>query len=248
MRLKRIGLAVLSLGLLAPGLAAAQQTNWLVAPYIWASDVGWDISSRGSGSVAFSDLVDKLDGAGIVRVEYVQDTFGLTFDYVGISLSDSRRISTPGPGPIDIDIRSGVDMTVFEGGAFWRPSRTDSGFDLLAGLRNVDVDTNLIVTPGDTQPQRFDADSSFTDLYVGARYLHRFTQTWDAVIRADYGFGGSEGALNIVVGLGWRSAGTFGMALAYRHLSFDIDQRIAGEPTTNEFDFKGPALGFLFRF
>jgi hypothetical protein len=248
MRIVKIGLAFLVLGMLTPVTALAQQANWLVAPYIWASDVGWDISSRGSGNVAFSDLVDKIDGAGIIRVEYVQEAFGLTFDYVGMSLSDGRRITTPGPGEIDIDIRAGVDMTVFEGGVFWRPSRTDSGVDVLAGLRNVDVDSNLIVTPGDTQPQRFDTDSSFTDVYIGARYLHRLTEAWDFSIRGDYGFGGSDGALNVVAGVGWRSRGTFGMTLAYRHFTFDVDKRIEGEPATNEFDFTGPALGFLFRF
>jgi hypothetical protein len=38
------------------------------------------------------------------------------------------------------------------------------------------------------------------------------------------------------------------MSLAYRHLTFDLDQKVEGEAVTNEFGFSGPLLGFLFRF
>ena len=67
-------------------------------------------------------------------------------------------------------------------------------------------------------------------------------------MRGDYGFSGSDGALNFAAGVGWRSQGNFGMSLVYRYLSFDFDQRVDGEPATSEYTFSGPALGFLFRF
>ena len=137
---------------------------------------------------------------------------------------------------------------MFESGVFYRPSATDTGFDVIGGIRYTDTDTNLIVTPANTQPQRFDTGDSFTDVYVGARYLHRFNETWDFSVRGDYGFGGSDGALNLIAGVGWRSSGYFGLHLVYRHLAFDFDQRVDGEPATSEFDFSGPALGFMFRF
>jgi len=234
--------------MLVPGFAAAQEGEWLVAPYIWAADVSWDLSSRGDGTVAFSDIVDKLDGAALIRIEYVRNKIGFTFDYVNMSLSDRTNISTPGPLPVSIDIRAEVDLTNFEAGVFYRPSATDSGVDFLAGVRDTNIDSTLLVTPINTQPQRFDTGKGFTDIYLGARYLHRFSEAWDFSIRGDYGFGGSDGALNLMAGVGWRSRGAFGMSLAYRHLAFDLDQRVEGEPVTNEFDFSGPALGFLFRF
>lgn len=248
MKIRRSGFAVLVTVLLLPGITAAQEGDWLVAPYLWASDVGWDLASRGSGSVAFSDLIDKVDGAGLIRIEYARNKIGFTFDYVGMSLSDRRRISTPGPVPVDIAIRAAVDATIFEAGAFYRPSATDNGIDVIAGIRETDVDSNLIVTPAMTQPQRFDASDSFTDLYLGARYLHRFNSTWDLSIRGDYGFGGSDGALNFIAGVGWRSQGAFGLSLVYRYLDFDFDQRVEGEPATSKYSFSGPAVGLMFRF
>ena len=249
MRVSKAGLLPLMAALVLPGLASAQQPGqWLVAPYLWASDVGWDLPARGDGTVAFSDLVDKIDGAGLIRIEYARNKIGFTFDYIGMSLSDGRRFSTPGPLPVDISVRAGLDLTVFESGAFYRPSATDNGFDFIGGLRYTDVDSSLIVTPANTQPQRFDTGDSFTDIYFGARYLHRLTESWDFSLRGDYGFGGSNGALNLAAGVGWRSRGTFGMALVYRHLAFDFNDRVDGQPTRSELDFKGPALGFLFRF
>jgi hypothetical protein len=248
MNIRKTGLVALLSLLILPDISSAQEGEWLVAPYIWAADVSWDLASRGDGTVAFSDLVDNLDGAGLIRIEYVRNKIGFTFDYVGMSLSDNKRIMTPGPLPIDIAIKANVDLTVFEAGVFYRPSATDSGIDILAGVRDTDVDSNLIVTPDNTQPQRFDAGKGFTDVYVGARYLHRLTESWDFSVRGDYGFGGSDGALNLIASVGWRSRGTFGMSFAYRHLAFDIDQRVEGESATSEYSFSGPALGFMFRF
>ncbi|MDJ0907009.1 MAG: hypothetical protein QNI96_13400 [Woeseiaceae bacterium] len=249
MRYRLAGFASVLALIALPGLSAAQQPGeWLVAPYLWATDVGWDVSARGDGGVAFNDLVDKIDGAGLIRIEYARNKIGFTFDYIGMGLSDSRRFSTPGPAPVDITVRANVDMTVFESGAFYRPSATDNGIDIIGGIRYTNVDSYLILTPGNTQPQRFDSGDSFTDIYLGARYLHRINEAWDVLVRGDYGFVGSDGALNLAAGVGWRSRGGFGMALVYRHLAFEFDERVDGEPVTSEFDFTGPALGFLFRF
>jgi hypothetical protein len=247
MRKLKIGLAALVL-CISGTVAAQERGDWLVAPYLWAADTSWDIASRGSGSVTFSNLVDKLDGAGLIRVEYVRNKIGFTFDYVGMSLSDNTRISTPGPLPVDIAIRANVDLTVFEAGAFYRPSATDQGIDVLAGVRDFDVDSTLLLTPVGLPTERFDTGKGFTDIYVGARYLHRLSETWDFSVRGDYGFGGSDGALNLIASVGWRSRGNFGMSFAYRHLAFDVDQRVDGEPATSEYSFSGPAVGFMFRF
>ena len=248
MNIRKSSLAALLSLLIVPGLSAAQEGEWLVAPYLWTADVSWDVAARGSGGVEFSDLVDKLDGAALIRIEYVRNKIGFTFDYVSMSLSDRTNISTPGPILIDINIKADVDLTVFEAGVFYRPSATDTGIDVIAGVRDTDVDSTLLVTQTGFPTERFDTGKGFTDIYVGARYLHRFTESWDFSVRGDYGFGGSDGALNLMAGVGWRSRGAFGMSLAYRHLAFELDQKVEGEAVTNEFDFSGPALGFLFRF
>jgi hypothetical protein len=119
MNIRKLSLATLLSLLVMPGISAAQQPGeWLVAPYIWAADVSWDLAARGDGTIAFSDIVDKLDGAGLIRIEYVRNKIGFTFDYVGMSLSDRRNFMI---GPIDNSIQANVDLTVFEAGVFYRP-------------------------------------------------------------------------------------------------------------------------------
>ena len=66
--------------------------------------------------------------------------------------------------------------------------------------------------------------------------------------RGDYGFGDSDGTLNLMAGVGWRTAGTFGMHLAYRRMTMEFDQRVDGEAATSELEMSGPMLGLLFRF
>jgi len=248
MTIRKLGFKGLLLFVLAPGLSAAQQGEWLVAPYIWASDVSWDLAARGDGSVSFSNIVDKLDGAGLIRIEYARNKIGFTLDYIGMSLSDGTSFSTPGPLPIAVDIRAELDLTILEVGTFYRPSATDSGVDYLIGIRDTDNDTTLLFTPTNAPTQRIDSNSGFTDIYLGARYLHRINDRWDFSVRGDYGFGDSDGTLNLLAGVGWRTSGTFGMSLLYRHMAMEFDQKVDGEAATTELDMSGPMLGFLFRF
>lgn len=245
---RKTGLAAVLSLLAIPGLSAAAEGEWLVAPYLWASDVSWDLVERGSGGASFSNIVDKLDGAGLIRIEYARNKIGFTLDYYDISLSDGTRITTPGPLPVDIGIRADIDLTILEVGTFYRPSASDSGFDFLFGIRDVDNDATLMVTPTNSPTQRIDSNAGFTDIFLGARYLHRLNEHWDFSVRADYGFVDSDGTLNLMAGVGWRTAGVFGMHLAYRHMAMEFDQRVDGEAATSELEMSGPMLGLLFRF
>jgi len=248
MNIRKSSLAALLSLLIVPGLSAAQEGEWLVAPYLWASDVSWDLAERGSGGASFSNIVDKLDGAGLIRIEYARNKIGFMLDYYDISLSDGTRITTPGPAPVDINIRADIDLTILEVGTFYRPSASDSGVDFLFGIRDTDNDATLMVTQTGLPTQRIDSNSGFTDIFLGARYLHRLNERWDFSVRGDYGFGDSDGTLNLMAGVGWRTAGTFGMHLAYRHMTMEFDQRVDGEAATSELEMSGPMLGLLFRF
>ncbi len=248
MKIGNVGLWTLLLLTLAPGLSAAREGEWLVAPYIWATDVSWDLASGSAGGVDFKGIVDKLDGAGLIRVEYVRNKLGFSLDYIGMSLSDGTTLTTPGPLPVAIDVRAELDLTVLEVSTFYRPSANDSGVDYLIGIRDTDNDATLLVTPINAPTQRIDTNTGFTDVIVGARYLHRINDNWDFSARADYGFGDSDGTLNLLAGIGWRSSGSFGVSLLYRHMAMEFDQKVDGEAATTDLDMSGPMLGFLFRF
>ena len=73
--------------MMTPALAAADDTEWLVAPYLWLSDVTLDQSSGVSRSISASDLLDKTDTAGMIRMESARNRWGFTVDYIFLGLS-----------------------------------------------------------------------------------------------------------------------------------------------------------------
>jgi hypothetical protein len=244
------GLALL-LALVAESSLAAGETEWLVAPYIWLPHVTLDKVSDGSsggGGVSGSNLLDKIDAAGMIRIEAAKNRWGVTLDYIFLGLSDEAMGELPPPPGIDVNVRADVDIDVVELGGFYRPSGADSGVDYLAGFRNISVDETLLATPSFGPTQRFDSDSDFTDFFLGARYMHRFAQNWDFTIRGDYGFGDSEGSLNVLTSIGYRFNQLFALQLGYRYFNIEFEGTVDGAKEETEIGLKGPYLGFVFRF
>jgi hypothetical protein len=234
--------------ILTPILATANEAEWLVAPYVWLSDVTLDQSSGVSGGISASDLLDKTDSVGMIRIEAARNRWGFTVDYLWLGISEGATIPLPPPFT-GFDLLVDLDVSILELGGFFRTSGSDSGVDYLFGVRNINVDKTLLATPGGGGPtQRFDGNSEFTDAFVGARFLHRFNDKWDLNLRGDYGFGDSEGTLNLLATVGYRFNKTFALNLGYRDMSIEFEENIGGEIETTDIGMSGPILGFLFRF
>jgi hypothetical protein len=246
--IRNVSFSLLLLLLLAPPVSVAAETEWLVAPYIWLSDITLDQSSGVSGGISASDLLDKTDSAGMIRIEAARNRWGFTADYLWVGLSESVTIPLPPPF-LGFGLNAELDVSIFELGGFFRPSGSDSGIDYLFGLRNINVDKTLIAIPPLGGPaQRFDGDSDFTDVFGGARYLHRINDNWDLNLRGDYSFGDSEGTWNLLAGIGYRFNKTFALNLGYRHLAIEFEDNVSGGVETTDIELSGPLLGFLFRF
>lgn len=240
-------IAVLVL-ILMPLVSTADETEWLVAPYAWLSDVTLDQSSGPGGSISASDLLDKSDAVGMIRVEAARNRWGLTLDYVFLSVSDGVFLPSP-PLPVSLDVIVDLDTSIVELGGFYRPSGNYSGVNYLFGIRNINTEETLLLTPGGGGPtQRFDSDETFTDVYAGVRYLHRFDDKWDLALRGDLSFGDSEGTLNLLASVGYRFNSTFALNLGYRHLAIEFEDSSSGVSETIDIEMSGPLLGFLFRF
>lgn len=236
-----------SLLILTQPLTAAAQAEWLVAPYIFYSDVSLDRSTGASGGISASDLLDKSDAAGMIRIEAAGSRWGVTFDYLwlGVSHSTSRLLPFQIGGAT---LNTELDISIVELGAFYRLSGSESGVDLLFGGRNINSDATLIVIPFINPPQRFDADETHTDAFAGARFLQRFGNNWDLTLRGDYSFGDTEGSWNLLGTVGYRFNNTFAMNLGYRHFAVELKDSDDGESVTTDITLSGPILGFLFRF
>ncbi len=230
--------------------AVAQDTEWLVAPYLWYADITLEQSSGGGGGISGSDLLDLTDAFGMIRIEAAKGRWGATFDWIFLGLSDDRAVDVPLPLPgSQVFLRGEVDLTVIEFAGFYRPSGDETGIQALFGLRNIGVDKLLLATPAGGGPtQRFEGDDDFTDVMLGARYLHRFNDRWDLAARGDYSFGDSEGTINLIGTIGFRFNDLFALNAGYRYASLEYEDSDPSVADTTTIDLSGPILGFLFRF
>lgn len=247
---------------LTPQQSNAEGINWTIAPYLWATDVGLDVTINNNpaigASVPFSDLVDKLDGALMGHIEMSGEKYGAFADVYYVQLTDDAVIPIGPGGPIFGDLLVDTDLTVkmYELGGFYRMGSADRpgsrAFDLILGVRQVDIDLNLdIVLPGPGSGTiNSNADASETDVFVGARLIGLFSQKWHYKARADYGSGGTEGTFNALAAVGYTfgKTGLFSIDVGYRYLSIELKKESNGIVTETDMTMSGPLVGFVFTF
>lgn len=230
--------------------AMADEVEWLVAPYAWIPDVSLEQTpGDGGGGVSGSDLLEKTDAAGMIRIEVARNYWGMTLDYIFLDLSDTRVFPTPGPIlPDSVSVIGELDMTVFELGGVYRLSGEETGIHFIGGYRGISSNTTILVTPEGGLTQRVDTDAGLSDIFLGARYLHRINR-WDFAVRGDYSFGDSEGVLNLLGSVGFRFNDLFALQGGYRHAVLDYKETSdQGDATSTEIELSGPFLGLVFRF
>ena len=143
----------LALLLLPASLAEAQEPatwDWTVAPYLWASSVGLDLTVADNatigGDAAFKDLMDKVDTAFMGHLEARKGAWGIYLDTIYLDLSESKSVAVGPGGPIlgDLDADARMKMKIFDAGGAYRLSKpgADVQVDLLAGLRYIAADVD----------------------------------------------------------------------------------------------------------
>jgi len=248
-----VTLAVLA-GFLVAAPSVAQDREWIVVPYLWGADTSLDVRVQDDpvfgGDLAFSDLVDQLDLALQLHVETRKDRFGLLFDITYRETSDTQTTSiTPLPG--STEIATDADLAIFEAGGFYRASGESHGWDFMLGVRAVELDAELTLTPPDPlSPRVLDSSSSITDGFAGIRYIAPLGDRWSVVLRGDAGTGDSDLSLNLVALLGYRFGETdrYNLLFGYRHFALELEETNDGLSIDTEVTMSGPQVGFAFRF
>jgi hypothetical protein len=265
--LTRTGLTGASLAialLLSAGSVQAQSSEdkweWIIAPYLWASDVDLDLEVNDQtigGSASFSDLLDKVDTAFMGHVEARKGKWGIFGDVIYLDLSENKTISVGPGGPIlgDLEADARLKMQIYEfGGAFDVSGSSESTrVDLLAGIRYIDADITANLTlPGPMATQLpISTGPSETDLMVGFRVVNRFAERWSIGARGDVSYGGTDGVLNgfATVGYTFGDTGLFTLTAGYRYMAINIAGSTPnGSPTEADIVMSGPVLGGVFKF
>ena len=137
---------------------------------------------------------------------------------------------------------------MLELGAFYRLSGEARGIDLLLGLRRIDVGLGIVIERRNQPPRPLQVAAKIDDAFLGARYRLPLGKRWDVSLRADYGFGDSDGTLNVIAGIGLRFNDSFGMKFGYRHSKIEFEVDVEGVPESTDISLSGPYVGLLFHF
>ena len=225
---------------------AQDKTEWLIAPYLWAPSITFN-QEPDDGSGTGEDILEKIDAAGLIRIEAANGNWGGSLDYIFVSLADTGTIDSGGPLPTTTN--SDMNVTVLELAGFYRLSGRADGAHLLFGYRGIDIETTLLFTPPGSPTQRYDTDETLNDIFLGARYLLRFNDRWDFTIRGDYSFGDTDGVVNAITSVGFRFNEAFAVNLGYRYSDLKYETTTDnGTNLSTEVEFSGFLVGLLFRF
>ena len=234
---------------LAPSAAAAEQTEWLVAPYGWLPSVSVNQTfdeDPGGGTGGGAEVLSKIDFVAMLRAEVARGHWGATLDYIYVSLTDQTTYS---PLPfINIGIDGDLDLEVLELGGIYRLSGQADGLHLILGLRRINVDLGIVFGRQDESFRSLQVAAEIDDVFLGGRYRVALGKRWEASLRGDYGFGDSDGTLNVIASIGVRFNETVGMSFGYRYVTIEFENDRESTPESTEILLSGPFVGLLFRF
>jgi hypothetical protein len=235
-----------------PSGALAQSEDgwdWAIAPmYLWGASMDGDVTVKGVSNevdMSFSDIFDMLEFVGTLHFEGRTGTNGFFTDLTYMDLAP--EIALPGS---TAEAEAGITMTLIEAAGFHRFPGEKTSFDLIYGLRYVDMDADLVLTvpPPLPSPIEVGGGQDWTDAMIGGRMLTELSPKWNFTARADLASGGSDLTWNLqllfdyAISRGWR------LALGYRHLDIDYEDGAGDDLFRFDAAMSGPLLGVAYVF
>lgn len=248
------GLLLVACVALSGSMIQAAEWEWTVAPYLWAAGAGLDVEINDDpvldGDIAFTDLLDKLEIAGMVHFEGRTGRTGFFVDGAYLSLDDSMTFTEdlplfPDGGEVDSEMKMGR----YETAGFYRFPGERSAFDLFLGVRLVDFDQRVEISRTEPEPAETSASASDTllDGFLGARFGTEFGKRYWFNIRGDIGTGDTELSWTANAGIGvWLGQHRkYGLELLYEHFEMEVEDLgdLVGVKSTCQ--LSGPLFGFV---
>ncbi|MBN7796879.1 hypothetical protein [Parahaliea mediterranea] len=225
----------------------------MVEPYLVATTIEGDGAlGRLDGldvSVDFDSILDKLDAAGMVRIEaYHRSNWGLFLDWGMMDLKGSGR--TEGER---LRVEAEVRQAVTQFGLMYHMDLANgSVVDFFFGARYWDNELDLKLRPGKEQlgQRALGADPSWTDGFLGLRASTSLTQAWRWYLYADVGMGDSEYTGDLKSGFVYSFTDRWRLELGYNFLWVDYEEGKVGTPGSFKYDTvtHGPLVGLQIHF
>lgn len=243
----------------AYGQAVSPPSNdWTyhVVPYLWLFGLNGDVNVKGIDAeldVAFSDVIENLDFAGMIHLEAHNGTWGVYLNPIYGALSIEGEV-----GPIDLDAET--ELTIIEFGGLYRVGEwaLGSGKDRIVrvdielggrywSLENeLDAAVALGIGPGFATTVKQDDD--WIDLIGGVRIQALLTDKASFLLNANIGGGGSDFSWNLTALGGYQFTDLFTLWAGYRLLDVDYEDGSGSDKFALDAQLGGPIIGFDFRF
>ncbi len=235
-------------------LQAQASANWdfVVEPYLIATSIEGDAAIGRVGDVdvdvEFDTILDNLDMGAMIHAEAVHSSgWGVLVDY---ALMDLKGDSSNDRGGV-ADVR--VKQVVAELALIHHTELgNDSSYDLFIGVRHWDNELSLKLIPNfDLLGQKkFSAEPSWTDGYIGGRYIMALGGNWKGMISGDVGAGGSDFTATARAGVYYSFNETWELELGYKGLRVDYEEGNEGQVGHFVYDTvtHGPLLGLKINF
>ncbi len=238
---KQLLIAVAAIGLVATMGAGAKASapadnarHSEIALYGWTTGINADLAVDGletSVDASFSDILDNLDNGAMVYYETRDGSTGFYLNYIYARVGDTVQRPL-----LEVDWQ--VKQSIVEAGALLRKGNPQRPVDVILGLRYVDMDTDLRLTPGGSGS----VGDSWMDPVIGARYTVALSDKWNFAARGDIGglVFGADFSWSLSGLFRYRLSPQWDLGVGYRYLYLDRD--------SDEFGFDGNMSGALVGF
>ncbi len=228
--------------------ARAQETDalrWSITPYVWAPTTTIDLAYRGTNIggqvISVGDVLDKIDVAFMINVEYGKGNWSAFADLTYMNASDAvaRTITT-----IDTEFEQ---VLLDAGMAYW-PAGVGTSFNVVAGMRYTGSDNrfSFSLAQDGTPVGSIQSSSDYYDGLLGLRYRSDFSERWSLLTRGDVSFGDTERTfllqMNFAYTVGKEQQNRIMFGYQYREAEL-----MDGDLTT-DIALSGPMAGFNVRF
>lgn len=228
----------------APGVSA----QWTISPYIWATDLGMNVSINGQTvldeTIGFTDLVKDIDMALQLRVEGRRGQLGVMADLFDVRMSTSGdQVFMPNSMSATLDTK--IRMTLIDFGGLYNPRGDGMGITLFYGARiisqSANIDAAVQVDSFTVVPAATDQSDTVVDALIGWRYTRVIAGDWMIESQGDVTTGGTKYTWSA----GGRIARSFGdrytLSAGYRKMSIHFEDETPAQVSMN---LSGLVVGF----
>ncbi len=210
----------------------------------------WVVGVEGHGNASdrtvttsyeYEDVFD-LDAAYLGHFEAMhKSNWGFLIDANYIGLTGGQTFSVGGVLEMEFE------ATIAEFSGLYRITRQNHQFDLIAGVRYVDIDVDVNLTG---RPNlEVNLSQNWVDPLIGVRWGWQFAKNWSLSARGDIGgFGvGSDFAWQAIGLVDWQPFEYVSFIAGYRALYEDYEAEDGLALLDLEATFLGPVVGINFR-